>query len=243
METKTRITLGPIFTAGQPAQTSNGQVSPLSLAIEWSNSNQATRLSLFRRLLPHAPDRMRLEHILVRCRDLPCDVECLDYQAVNTPEGDFLPLDALLLALYRSCAISRSIFQLLNELAAVVPLLSTVTNPLSTKGMLATAVEARGFRLNAVFRESGVILVQIGWEPECRSMRFHVCTATFQSKPGGKLDESTWIAQQDVGASQILSDELHRLAPGKPSELLSEEGFQFLQGKSLPAPHEATSQS
>lgn len=49
-------------------------------------------------------------------------MECQEYQAINIPEGIFLPLGALLAALYRSCEIFRPVFQLLGKIAAVVPL-------------------------------------------------------------------------------------------------------------------------
>ena len=244
MKTKTvPITLGPFFTAGQPSPQVNAQISALRLAMEWSNSNHATSIPLFRSILPYAPDRTRLEHILFRTSDLPCDIECLLYQAIDTPEGTFIPLDALLLALYRNSLISRTIFQLLNELAAVVPLRNSVTSPISTKGLLSTEAEARGFRLNAAFEEAGLIYAQIGWEAECSPTRFHVCAAVFRSKPNLSLDEGKWIAQQDVGASQILSDELHRLVPGKPSNLLKKAGLQFLQTQALQTTKEAPLES
>ena len=55
-------------------------------------------------------------------------MECQEYQAIETPAGTFLPLDALLAALYRSCEIARPLRALLNELAALVPIHNLVTN-------------------------------------------------------------------------------------------------------------------
>ena len=211
--------------------------------MEWSNSKQAISIPLFRQVVLHAPDRIRLEHIFFRRGDLPCDVECLDYQAIVTSEGTILPLDSLLLALYRNCVISRTIFQLLNELATVVPLSNSLTSPIPTKGLLATEAEARGFRLNAVFQELGLIYAQIAWEAECSPTRFHVCTAAFRSKPCQSLDEGKWIAQQDVGVSQVLSDELHRLVPGKPYNLFRKEGLRFLQTQAHQTRTETTHES
>jgi hypothetical protein len=85
-----------------------------------ANASAAIRIRLFRHRSGHAQDRIRLEHIVFHRSNLPSDMECQEYQAINTPEGIFLPLGALLAALYRSCEISRPVFQLLGKIAAVV---------------------------------------------------------------------------------------------------------------------------
>jgi hypothetical protein len=231
LETKDPITLGPFLTSVHTIQPASDGIVPLNLAMEWSNPNRATRIPLFRELLPYSPDRLRFEHIFFRHRDLPCDLECLDYQVIEGTQGAFLSLDALLAALYAGCRISRSIFQLLNELAEVVPLHSTVTNPITTKGILAPEAEALGFRLNAVFPERGLIYAQIGWEADCRSMRFHVCVATFRQGTAGKCSGAKWIPKRDTGVSRILTLELHRIVPGNPNDLFTEVGLQFLKAK------------
>jgi hypothetical protein len=241
MEGKPTITLGPFFMPAHVAQPENSQIVSLNLVMEWSNSNQAMRIPLFRRLLPYAPNRLQLEHIVFRHCDLPCDMECQEYQAIETPEGSFLPLDGLLAALYVSCEISRPAFQALNDLASALPLDGTLTNTIATKGLLASEAEARGFRLNAVFQESEMIYAHIAWEPESRSTRFHVCLATFQPGHTLKLGAAKWMVQREIGVSKILAEELHRLVPGNPTDLLSEAGVHFLGMKLLWSPHETDS--
>jgi len=230
METKPKITLGPFCITVTQMETTSAPMSPLGLAIEWSNSGQAINIPLFRRVLPSGSERIRFEHILFRDADLPCDLDCLDYQAIDSPGGAFLALDALFATLYRSCVVSRPIYAVLSELSAVVPLRRTVTNPISLKGLLTAEAEARGFRLNSVFQASGLIYAQIGWEEQGGSTRFHVCTTAFRTKPNGRLDEGRWVARRDVGVSEVLSDELHRLVP-ETMDLLSKAGIQFLRSQ------------
>jgi hypothetical protein len=107
------------------------EVVPLGFQVEWANARAAIRIPPFRHRSGHAQDRIRLEYIVFHRSNPPCDMECQEYQAIHTPEGIFLPLGALLAALYRSCEISRPVFQLLSEIVAVVPLHTARSQTLS----------------------------------------------------------------------------------------------------------------
>ena len=106
---------------------------------------------------------------------------------------------------------------------------SPVTNSVTTKGLLPAEAEAKGFRLNAVFQESLLICVQAGWDPECRSTRFHVCLTTFQMKPNRELDAGNWMVQAGISVSQVLASELHQLMPDDPANLMSQAGIHLLE--------------
>jgi hypothetical protein len=199
--------------------------------MEWSNSTKATKVPLFRNVLPYAQDQIRLEQIVFRHGDLPRVMECPDHQVIEVAEGTFLPLDALVATLYGSGEISRSVFRLLNDLAGLVLLHSKVTNPIITRGLLTTGAEAQGFCLNAVFQESGLLYAHIGWEARCRPSRFHVCLASFRRRPNRQLDKGRWMPSKEIGVSNVLANELHQSAPGNPSDLLSGPGLQFLKEK------------
>jgi len=232
------VTLGPFFTTANSSEPVSEQIVPLNLAIEWSSPHEARRLLLFRHRPPYCPDRIRLEQIVFRRSDLPCDMECQAYQAIDTPAGIFLPLEALLAALYRSCEIARPLRDLLNELVAVVPIYNRGIGQIRTEGLLTPEAEARGFRLNTFFQESELIYAQLGWESKSQSTRFHVCLATFQWHPDRRLNHGSWVTPREVGVSQILADELHRLVRGNPTALLSEAGINFLKAQFPPTPQE-----
>jgi hypothetical protein len=201
------------------------EILPLNLAMEWANFREARQIHLFRHRPPHAPDRIRLDHVVFHERELPCEIECQDYKTVQTPKGAFLPLDGLLTAMYRSGDISRPVFETLDELAAVVPLQSRVSHPILSTGLLVPQAEARGFRLNALFQESGRVLAQFAWESGGRRVRFHACLASFQPDRTGRLDSGEWVAERETGLCQVLAHELHRLVPGNPHNLLSKAGL------------------
>ena len=163
--------------------------------------------------------------MLFRHSDLPSDMECQEFQVVRTQQREFLPLHALLAALYSTGEISRPVVSVLNELAAQVAFQNTVTRPIAARGLLLAEAETRGFRLNAIFQESGVVYAQVGWEPECQSTRFHVCVVSLRPCPTCKLEEASWVASGEIGVSQILSEELRRIVPGNPMNLFSQAGL------------------
>jgi hypothetical protein len=234
MNTTSEVTIGPFFTPDYCTQVVGSRAVPLNLSMEWSSPDRAKRIPLFRNYSPFAPDRIRLEQIVFRHLDLPSDLECQEDQVVCEAGGTFLPLGALLLKLYRDRRISRSIFQVLNDLAAVVRLHNPVTNPITSLGLLVPKAEARGFRLNSVFHDSGVIHAQVGWQADGCLTRFHVGMAVFQATTHGESNPGKWVAPAEAGVCQILSDELLRLEFRTPFELFSAAGIQTLTAD-LPA--------
>jgi hypothetical protein len=236
MNVASRVTLGPFFIADRAIEPSGDLMAPLNLTMEWATEIKATSIPLFRPRVAAAPDRIRFEQVLFRHQDLPYDLECQRHQAVHTPGGIFLPLDSLLAELYRVREITRPICQLLNDFTAVVPLWEPLTNSIATVGLLEAGAESHGFRLNAVFRDSGLIYAQIGWESKHCASRFHVRTAVFKLNRSGKLSRGKWIPNTASGVCKLLTDELQRLVPGPPSVLLSQTGHQLLLSPSPPAP-------
>jgi hypothetical protein len=223
------LTLGPFLSTAQPCLAHFKQVLPLSLVLEWSTPERAYRIQLFRRMSSTTPARVRLDQIVFLREELPCDLECLHYQVHETADGDFLPIDSLLAALYRSHNVARPIFQLLTELASVLPLHHPVTNPITARNLLTAEAEALGFRLNAVYQEPRRILVQFGWQPASGSPRFHVCIAAFHLNTSGNSDRGTWVDERDPGVSKILAIQLHRECPGDPARLLTFSGMDLLR--------------
>jgi len=202
---------------------------PLNLVMEWANPARTWRLPLFCRRRPTGGYRRRLEHIVFRRGELPCHIECPAYQVARGPDGEYLPLDALLGKMLRTRAITRPVFRVLNDLASAVPLDTGITRPITAQGLLVAEAETHGFRLNSAFEDAGQIYAQIAWEPDCRPARFHTCAAAFSRKPGGKLGAGHWLNQRETGVARALAEEFHRLLPGTPSLLFSDTGVHFLE--------------
>ena len=228
-----KITLGPFFTREHFSQPPIRGVAPLKLVMEWANAETAIRMPLFRRLFRYAPDRIRLESLVFRRRDFPADMECQAYQVVTTPEGKFLPLEALLAKLYTTGEISRPVFSVLNDLASQVPFEDSLTKPIDAQRLLVPQAENCGFRLNAVFQESGSIYAQVGWEPECRATRFHVGAIRFSPAADSGTKPANWVASDVIGVCQVLSEELRRLLPGNPVGLFTRAGLQLIRSQVL----------
>lgn len=229
MNTIQQITLGPFFATAPHPDLACKHIRPLNLVVEWSSPQRATRIHLFRFIPPSASAHVRLEHVLFRQTDLPFDIECPADQVIDSSEGTFLPLDALLTALYRAFGGPRSIPQLLNELAAIVPLHSPLTKPIVGLGLLKPEVEAMGFRLNSFHPIPGQVWVQFGWQPASSATRFHVCVAVLSLTRAKQLNTGEWMTQREMGTYQLLDEDLHRLFPGSPMRLLSASGIQMLR--------------
>lgn len=191
--------------------------------MEWATSTKSYAIHLFRNHPVSFQDRTRLEHLVFPEQELPCNIEYQEWKVARTLNGLFLPLDALLAALYGPGNSARPIFETLSELASGVQF-DRLDNSIHTSGMLTPEAEARGFRLNAVFPDSDQVHVQLAWQPADNTNRFHVCLANFSTTPTGQLNAGEWTPERETGVCKALAAELHKLVAGPPRRLLSESG-------------------
>lgn len=119
-KSKRNISFGPFFTSARDTQSLSDKIEPINLAVEWSDCRTSTRIRLYRRIMSHAPGRIRFENVVFHSRDLYCDMEYDESQSIDSVQGLFLPLGALLATLYRNRNISRPIFHTLDEFASIV---------------------------------------------------------------------------------------------------------------------------
>lgn len=232
------ISLGPfiisnrsVAVAPQPGQ--RPDLFPLELELEWANAQRSCRLPLFR----HRPDKnkehLRLQQIVCPATQLPCDVRCQEYQVVTSHGEEFVPLEAVLVSLYGQSRISRPIFAVLADLAALVPLhsSSSLSNaPKDPEGLLQEKVEARGFRITNIISDEGCTFVDVGWVTG--STRFHTCIFVF-SAGNEKLAPEEPRPSPMIGVHHLLALEIQRLGI-RPEELLTDKGRQLLR-QSQPA--------
>lgn len=223
------ITLGPFVSVTQREQFDCDSATSLGLMLEWAYPEEAFAIPLFCHSLPTRPNRLRFEQILFHHQDLPCETECQKHQVSFTPHGCFLPLNGLLLALYRQRAIERPIYALLNEFAAALPLNLDLGRHITSQKLLRAEAEATGFRLHKVITDSERVHAQIAWEAARRATRFHVATATFRRSSASGEMCGEWVQSGEAGVSRLLADELARLIPNSPDGLLTNLGFDLLQ--------------
>jgi hypothetical protein len=156
---------------------------------------------------------------------------CPEWQIVATPEETFLPLESLLVALYRSGDVSRSIFAVLRDLESLVPFHSSVRKPAAGKGLLVPPAEAHGFVLTTLLRDPGLIYADFGWKPRAQANPFHVCLATFRTTAAGLQDAGEWRPHGSVGVAQLLAAEFHRMVPGSPLASFTGDGRNYLASR------------
>ncbi len=234
-----KITIGPFFTIASQKEASCHSVANLGIQMEWANSAGAMQVQLLHPLLSQG--RLRLEHLLFAQRKLDFEVPYAEHQIVKTESGLLLPLEGLLVGLYKTHQVCRGIRQVLEELASVAPFESKVSRPLLKPGYLVANVEAQGFILNTIIREAGQVYAEIVWRPNSGSCRFHTCICSFGLKQDASLNGGTWLPAGTVTVGTLLTRELHCLVPGSPRDLFSREGIALLQNnlgvtKSPPGP-------
>ena len=227
------LSLGPFFTLHPTPISETPEASSLGITLEWSCAAQVACVPLFRRkprdqgkLPPHLrvePKHPRLREILCRQQDLPLDVEFIEADAMDTSEGMFISLEALLLALYRQHSPQRHIHTVLRELVELVPLHSSVAHPVADPdGLLAPEVEARGYRITTILADGNAKVVDVGWRPTPTASPIHAGLTEFQKELLGK-----WLPTAEVGVTQLLAEDLQKVV-GTPNALLTEKGKKFL---------------
>jgi hypothetical protein len=220
---KPQIIFGPYFTSA-PLTGELGEqgLQLLGLVCEWAGPNTTSRIDLLR-YHPRASGQCRLEHLVFPADQSPCCLRCYPCQIVQSAGTTYLPLEALILQLYRTCNVRRPIFTVLADLASLVPLHSSVSRPVTDTGLLVAPAEAQGFRLNTVLCRDHELFTEIAWQPNSQSCRFHVCICRFES---GNIDSGCWKPPGLLGVSQLLADPLHQL--GRPATLFTPAGCQLL---------------
>lgn len=224
-----KITFGPFFYTASTSAPSGADVVPLGLHMEFASVARLVSIPLFRRPAGPNPNGLRLDHLVFESSGLPIDLECPACQVVETKRETFLPLEALLVALYEGCEVSRSIFQALAELGSHAPFACYARNATPRKGALVSQAEAAGFRLNKVIRDRDQVYADIEWQAAAQSNRFHTRICKFRLDPRGELDEGAWVPAGVIGVASLLARELHHLVPGSPHQIFSPTGLSILQ--------------
>ncbi len=228
-----RLSLGPFFTRQNSSKrATTATLASLAIALEWACADQGACVPLYQRLrdLSKLPLHLRVERkqpklreILCHQGDIPVDVDYLEADALDTPDGKYIPMEALLLALYRRYEPQRHIHEVLREFVELVPLHSSVSKPVrNSEGLLSSEVEQRGYRITTVIADRGLLVADIGWRPTPTSSPIHAGITEFQ-----KDLIAQWLPTAELGVTQLLADDLHRTV-GTPDHLLAEKGRQLL---------------
>ncbi len=213
--------IGPFFTT-LPAPHSDccTGLIPLGIQIECASPLHAIRIPLFRHRREYAPDQLRFEDVVFPCEQLPFDLACPAIQVVEVAGGTYLPLDALLGALYAKWQITRSVFSVLAEFASSVPLVVKMSRrPSDTRWRLPVKAEDHGFRVQDVIQDGESIYVEIGWRPPDCEYMFHTCICQYRLRTDGTIQSICRRPAGIIGVGQLLERELNSLVPGGSENL------------------------
>lgn len=239
----TRLRIGPFFTGmSLHAPARRNEAPSLGVQIEWADEHVGAAIWLFRRRLKYAPKRLRFEDVIFPASEVPFDFACSEYQVVETRLGTFLPLDALLAALFTRYQLARSVFAILDELASLVPLEARANYSEDAGGFLMPEVESKGFKLQNVIRDGDRLYAEIGWRPCGRRYAFHTSICQFQYTADGRIHGGQWKPHGVIGVAQLLARELRRLVPGGPENLFSLQGWECLQKVGIEKPQLVTAE-
>lgn len=220
------INIGPFFCAAA-GELAGGTITSLNVCVEWAGAHSAERLPLFQ-AHPNGTAKVRLHHIVVRADQIPCDVVCPEHQILEAPGGTYLPLEAVLVALYRKHAVLRNIREVLRELGEFVSLQNSIRDHVAKDGLLLPTLEKSGFRIVNVLREGDEVLAEIGWSPTGSSNIFHTANCMFKVQAGA-VTEDCWIKSVgETGVAGLLAQELHTAFPGQPRELITSSCLEYL---------------
>jgi hypothetical protein len=190
------------------------EVTPLEIQLECANHLQAIKIPLFRYRPSFAPDRFRAEDVVFAATELPFKLECSELQIVKAADQTFLPVGALLEALYARWQVQRSIFAILTELASNIPLEAAISRcPADAQWHLVAPAEEHGFRVRHIIQDRDRIYVEIGWRPPTSAYVFHTCVRQFRCLAGGDIRAVRWAPSGLGGISLLLERELKHLVP------------------------------
>jgi hypothetical protein len=223
------LVIGPFFSPTQCEVTEWRSINPLSIQLEWAGADVAGRVPLFRYRSEDALGRLTPEKVVWKLHPLPFRLQCARCDVIETQTEIFLPLEALLVGLYSGYKVGRSVFQLLAEFAALLPLEYPGRPLAANPGLLIPDAEERGFALSTVIHDGEEVYAEIGWRPPQQDYVFHTCICAFSRDDLGTPDAGRWQPAGKIGFGQLLSQELRRLVPGAPGNLLAEAGIEHLQ--------------
>ena len=206
-------------------------VEPLGLIMEWATPTEHRVIELFEHFPAHRRPRTRIENVVMHKRDLPLTVECSELHVVETSQGIYLPLEALLQALYAQEVSFRPILSLLRELSAYVSFHSHVPKPVNGTGLLALAAERSGFQMWTVIPgEANLPYVCIGWRPTSNSCCLFAGAVQFESSLGsGVFPCCEWVNINYLGIWALLERELRKIVPGQAIDLLTPTGIEAIR--------------
>jgi hypothetical protein len=170
----------------------------------------------------------------IDAKEIPCDVLTHGFFSQRVDGAELIPLDEVLLAIYRKYSAPRNAIELLEELRSKLPTVAATTK--RWPNHLAPALAERGFRSEMVFPYGRTMTVEILWNPVQDIDRISPCSVRlgnveFKPQPDRTLGKGRWTKPRSDIFGMILRGELTKIVKGSPINYFSEEGIAALVEK------------
>lgn len=224
------IVVGPYFVSAPMAQRRAPQVASIDAVMEFATQQGSSKIPLFRKICSQRPDKCDLDEILIHSDDIPCDVEYRPFYAASSPEGTFVPLDAVLAAMFRDFRINRTPREVLADLC------ETVHPGFAWRrrgGLLTDTFERRGYGVSMIDAYGRSVKAVLCWSPPTEREKAEegavlVAWMDFRPQADGTLGEGVWKEPWKEHLSNVLYHEFRKNLAFKPVEVLSESGKEQL---------------
>jgi len=228
--------LGPVFSASKLQPNPTKKVIDLGIVMTWGKLQHSARL--YHNVREHAPKAFRFDFVSIHEDDAREDFEYQPSLARQTKLGTFYPLSAYLAKLYDDGSVNRNIFSALAELDNILPKECPVTakddkyclaaakvtaqEPAEpATGLLASDLQAQGFRVTNRMPEDGRISLEIGWLPKPSGRIFFAGILELRQTPDGV--SAQWMLPGLCGVSRLLRKEFQQLCTS-PKACLTPKG-------------------
>jgi hypothetical protein len=227
------LTIAPFFyPASQPSHYPD-ELEPLGIAVEFATQKDSFVSHIFRNVASHRPDQIKLTDILIEPFDFPVDFVYRPDFSVTADKGKYFPLESLLVGLYDTFRIRRSVFAVLTELRDCVAFNDSIRH----HEPLATDAFNLGFAVTGILSYGTMLSVDVDWIPpqdrnDAQIGLVAVAAAMdFRPRPDGSLGKGTWIPPKNGFIRVLLCQELRKLFAGPPIDLFTESGKAELLSK------------
>jgi hypothetical protein len=227
----TEICFGPFVVVMKDSKVLKG-FRPTGLALEFTSKSR--RISPLYRLdgrnLTEGFSR-GVGDFYVHEEEIPCDVYTSGFFSREIDGKAMIPLDEVLLTIYRRFSAPRNIIEVLSELRAQLPPIEQSKK--KGQNYLVQAAAERGFRTTMVFSYGRTMTIQMDWAPVVDIELSSPCSVSlgiieFKPQRDRTLGKGRWIKPPIDIPGMLLREELAKVVAGPPINYFSTEGVAAL---------------
>jgi|SRR6185437_1535199 len=221
-----QVLIGPYFVRTPALESPSASAVSIGASLEFSTPSACYSIPLYRKVCSYDPEKFNLSSIVIHPKDIPCDVEYRLFYSVESSEGTFVPLDAVLVGMVHDFTIERSAWDILGDLAETLrPAFDWRRLP----GLLKDSFEQDGFGISMIDTYGRYVKVILSWSLPVERGKDEegavlVSWMDFRPKADGTLGYGSWKEPFKDSFSNVLYQTFRRKNHSHPVDLLSEFG-------------------